>query len=29
LHYELGWPDQTANIDELRSNVGEATFAEQ
>ena len=29
LHYELGWPDQTANIDDLRSRVGESTFAEQ
>ena len=28
-HYELGWPDQAANIDDLRSRVGEPTFAEQ
>jgi predicted ATPase/DNA-binding SARP family transcriptional activator/Flp pilus assembly protein TadD len=29
MHYELGWPDQTADIDDLRSRVGEPTFAEQ
>jgi tetratricopeptide (TPR) repeat protein len=29
LHYELGWPDQTPNIDDLRSRIGESSFAEQ
>ena len=29
LHYELGWPDPTPNIDDLRSRVGEGTFEEQ
>ena len=29
LHYELGWPDPTPNLDDLRSRVGEATFEEE
>ena len=29
LHYELGWPDPTAHLADLRSRVGEATFEEQ
>jgi predicted ATPase/DNA-binding SARP family transcriptional activator len=29
LHYELGWPDPTPNLEDLRSRVGEATFEEQ
>jgi predicted ATPase/DNA-binding SARP family transcriptional activator/Tfp pilus assembly protein PilF len=26
LHYELGWPDATPDLEDLRSRVGEATF---
>jgi hypothetical protein len=29
LHYELGWPDPTPSLEDLRSRVGEATFEEQ
>ena len=29
LHYELGWPDPTPNLEDLRARVGEATFEEQ
>jgi hypothetical protein len=29
LHYELGWPDPTPNLGDLRSRVGDGTFVEQ
>ena len=29
LHYELGWPDPTPDIDNLRARVGEEAFADQ
>ena len=29
LHYELGWPDPTSHLGELRSRVGEETFEEE
>jgi predicted ATPase/DNA-binding SARP family transcriptional activator len=29
FHYELGWPDPSATLDDLRSGVGETTFEEQ
>jgi predicted ATPase/DNA-binding SARP family transcriptional activator len=29
LHYELGWPDPTPNLSDLRSQVGEETFEEE
>ena len=29
LHYELGWPDPTSDLGDLRSRVGEATFDEE
>jgi predicted ATPase/DNA-binding SARP family transcriptional activator/Tfp pilus assembly protein PilF len=29
LHYELGWPDPTSQLGELRAHVGEATFEEE
>ena len=29
LHYELGWPDPTPNLDDLRSRLGEETFEEE
>jgi predicted ATPase/DNA-binding SARP family transcriptional activator len=29
LHYELGWPDSTSHVSDLRAQVGEATFEEE
>ena len=29
VHYELGWPDPTSHLDDLRALVGEATFEEE
>ena len=29
LHYELGWPDPTPDIDNLRARVGEETFEDE
>ena len=29
LHYELGWPDPTPDIDDLRARVGEERFEEE
>ena len=29
VHYELGWPDPTSDLGDLRARVGEATFAEE
>jgi tetratricopeptide (TPR) repeat protein len=29
LTFEVGWPDPTPNLDDLRAQVGEATFEEQ
>ena len=29
LTFEVGWPDPTPNLDDLRSRVGEETFAEE
>ena len=28
-HYELGWPDPTSHLGDLRTHVGEATFEEE
>ena len=29
LHYELGWPDPTSHLADLRARVGEATFEDE
>jgi tetratricopeptide (TPR) repeat protein len=29
VHYELGWPDPTPHLGDLRAHVGEATFEEE
>ena len=29
LTFELGWPDPTPNLDDLRSRIGEETFEEE
>jgi len=29
LTFEVGWPDPTPNLDDLRSRVGDETFAQE